>query len=121
MAEAKPVANDTSKPIDINFVGQSPHVFVYRLWHKEPGTDDWTKIGEGDTQDDIPDHHQTGPHPDGTQISGWFLAGGKKNSNYKFLVTMSQDGKVMHGGTFSESGKTSSDGGASKKIKAVLI
>lgn len=121
MDQPSPVANDPGKAIDINLVGQSPHVFVYRLWYKEPGDDGWTRIADGDTQDDIPDHHRTGPHPDETLIAAWVLVGGRKNSNYRFLVTLSQDGKLLHGGVFTLRGRTSAEGGASKPIKAVLI
>jgi hypothetical protein len=121
MSMPKPVENDADKPIDINFVGQSPHVFAYRMWYRPPGEDDWTVIGEGDTQDDIPDHHVTRPHSDGTQIAIMAAIGGRPNSMYRYLITFSQEGAITQGGAIQERGKTSADGGAVKTTKVVLV
>ena len=121
MSMPKPVENDSDKPIDINFVGQSPHVFAYRIWYRLPGEDSWTIIGDGDTQDDVPDYHGTGPHIDGTQIAIMVAIGGKKNSMYRYLITFSQDGAIAQGGAIQERGRTSADGGAVRTTKVVLV
>jgi hypothetical protein len=121
MAESRLVAIDPRKAIDINIVGQSPHVFVYRCWYREPGADSWSKIADGDTRDDIPDHVSTGPHAAGTQIAWWVLVGGRKNSSYKFLITLGQAGQNVQGGTILEGGRTGEDGGAARLIKVVLV
>ena len=36
-----PVAHAASLPHDINFVGQSPHVFSHRLWFRRPYAGGW--------------------------------------------------------------------------------
>ena len=121
MSLPKPVANDADKPIDINFAGQTPHVFAYRMWYRRPGEESWTKFAEGHTEDDQADHHRTGPHPDGTKIASMVAVGGKKSSLYRFLLIFSQDGQVVQGGIIRESGKTSADGGALKSTRVVLV
>ena len=49
------VANDPNIAMDLNIVGQSPHVFAYRFWHRAPDASDWKEFALGDTEDDIPD------------------------------------------------------------------
>jgi hypothetical protein len=116
-----PVANDEGLPHDINFVGQSPHVFAYRMWFRRPDEEEWTEFALGDTEDDVPDHHATGPHPDGTRIAINVAVGGKPSSTFRFVVTFSQDGAIAQGGTFVESGRTGQNGGGSCKLMIVLV
>lgn len=120
MSETRPIGNDAGEEMDINFAGQSPHVFAYRMWFRRPGDESWTLFGEGDTSDDVPDHQSTGPHPADTQIIVWTAVGGKPNSNYRFLLTFSQGGAIVTGGVISRSGKTSGDGGGARKTKVIL-
>jgi len=117
----EPVANDDSRPLDINLVGQSPHVFAYRMWYRRHDDADWSEFAAGDTEDDVPDHNPTGPHPDGTQIVMNVAIGGKPNSTFRFVVTFGQGGQVVQGGTFVRTGKTGANGGAGRKLTVILV
>ena len=114
------IANDPSQALDINIVGQTPHIFAYRIWVKEPGAADWTEIAVGDTADSVPDHHLTGPHPDGTLISIAYAVGGKPKSNFRVLSTFSQGGAMVTGGAVTESGQTSASGGGARISRITL-
>ncbi len=116
-----PVQNDDALPHDINFVGQSPHVFAYRMFVKRAGETSFTEFAAGDSEDDVPDHHVTGPHPDATRIVINVAVGGKKNSLFKYIVTFSQGGSVVLGGTFARSGRTGAGGGGGDKISVILV
>lgn len=113
--------NDTSLPLAVNVVGQSPHVFAYRFWAKEPGAADWTVIGDGQTEDEVPDSFLTGPHPDGTRIAYWTGVGGKRNSDFRLAVTFSQQDRIIVGGLDVVLGRTSDLGGGVAEKEAILI
>jgi hypothetical protein len=115
------VANDAGRPLDINLVGQSPHVFAYRMWFREPEAEEWTEFAAGDTEDDVPDHHVTGPHPDGTHIVMNVAVGGRPNSTFRFVVTFVQGGQAVQGGTFVKTGKTGPNGGGGRKLAVILV
>jgi len=119
MDETRPIGNDDTATMDVNIVGQSPHVFAYKMWFREPTDDTWTKFGEGDTEDDVPDHQGTGPHPDGTKVIIWVAAGGRPNSTYRFLLTFAQGGAIVVGGTVVRTGRTSADGGGARKTTVI--
>lgn len=121
MATATPVQNDSGKPIGINFVGQSPHVFVYRFWKKEPGEKKYKVIRDGDTIDEVPDNFETGPYPDGTRISYWVAIAGNPNTAFRFSVIFAQDSKVPAGGNLPHEGTTSTSGGAVIEHEVVLV
>lgn len=116
-----PVANGDTTAHDVNFVGQSPHVFAYRMWFRRPADEEWTEFALGDTEDDVPDHHTTGPHPDGTRIAINVAVGGKPRSTFRFVVTFSQNGEVVQGGMFVESGRTGENGGGSCKVGVIFV
>jgi hypothetical protein len=115
------LANDESLPHDVSFVGQSPHVFAYRMWFRRPDDEEWTEFALGDTDDDVPDHHMTGPHPDGSRIAINVAVGGKPNSTFRFIVSFSQDGGIVQGGTFVEAGRTGDNGGGSCKLGLIFV
>ena len=121
MAEASSVPNDSGAKIGITFAGESPHVFVYRIWEKQPGATKFTRICDGNTVDEIPDHIAVGPFPDGTIIAWWTSASGKKNSFFRFSVIFAQNDKVPAGGNITLEGTTSAKGGAVVEHQAVLV
>jgi hypothetical protein len=90
--------------LDLNLVGQTPHVFAYRVWAQQPGETDWILIHEGHTSDDKPEHKQVGPFPDGTKIITWVSAGGTVPT-FKYLLTYAQRGAMLPGGTIPRQGR----------------
>jgi hypothetical protein len=114
------VANDPALPLDINVMGQSPHVVAYRMWFKKPGQTAWTRFAEGHTSDDISDHHTAGPFEDETKISYWLGIAGNAGTDYRAVVTFSQSGKIVEGGMCSEEGRTDANGGAESKTEVTL-
>jgi hypothetical protein len=120
-SQPRPIQNDPDSPMEINIVGQSPHVFAYRFWAREPGADEWKVIAEGHTADDEPDFHSTGPFPDQSRIAYWVGIGGNPETDYRAVVTFSQDGAVVHGGAEILTGRTSDKGGAVEEREVVLI
>ncbi|HSM60885.1 MAG TPA: hypothetical protein VK849_08820 [Longimicrobiales bacterium] len=121
MPDPRPIANDSGSPMDVNVVGETPHVFAYRIWFRETDDEDWTVIGEGDTEDEIPDHFSTGPHPDDTRITMITAVGGTVGSTYRFLITFSQDGRMVMGGAITERGRIGDGGTAVRKTEVVLV
>lgn len=102
-----PAANST---IDFNIVSNSPHVVAYRVWKKEPNETDWTKIAEGHTADDVPDHQQFGPFPSGATVAYWMAVGGHPNTPYKVATIWGSGGILFQGGHFEETGVVSDAG-----------
>ena len=98
------VGHTPGTALDVNLVGQSPHVFAYRMWFREPSQDSWTLFLEGHTSDDKPEHKSVGPFPDGTQIIAWVSAGGTK-PGFKYLLTFGQEGAILPGGAILKQGK----------------
>lgn len=122
MATATTLENDPQKPLSINLVGRSPHVFVYRFWKKEPTDAKYIVIKDGDTVDTIPDNFTVGGFPDGTRIAYWVAAASDKAKTvYRFSVIFVQDGSVPAGGDMSHEGTTSSQGSAVVEHEVVLI
>lgn len=115
------VQNDAGQSMDVNFVGQSPHVFAYRFWTKAPDATTWTKAQDGNTGDALPDFFSLGPVPDGTQVAYWVGVGGKAQSVYRFSVIFTQDGAVPAGGTQTHQDSTDDEGGAVVEHEVVLI
>lgn len=121
MPTSTPVQNDAGKSIGINFVGQSPHVFVYRIWKKEPGESKYKTIRDGNTVDETPDHFETGRFPDGTRIAYWVAIAGKAKSAFRFSLIFAQDSKVPSGGNITHNDTTSAKGGAVIEHEVVLV
>jgi hypothetical protein len=113
--------NDPSQPIGMNFVGASPHVFVYRVWKKEPADAKFVLVRDGDTVDTIPDHFNLGPYPDNTRIAYWIGIAGKPNSTCRIAVVFAQAGKIPAGGLNKHQSTTSAKGGAVVENEAVLV
>jgi hypothetical protein len=120
MPTATPLQNDPALPISINFLGQSPHVFVYRFWKKEPGETKFKVIRDGDTVDTVPDQFDVGPFPDGTRIAWYVGLAGKSKSAYRFSVIFSQAGTVPPGGARTHNGRTRDTGAAEVEDEVVL-
>jgi hypothetical protein len=121
MPDLRSMQNDASLPLDINVVGLSPHAFGYKFWAKVPGAADWAVIGEGQTEDDVPDSFASGPFPDGTRIAYWTGVGGRKNSDFRLVVTFSQDGRIVVGGVDELRGRTTDHGGGVVERESILI
>jgi hypothetical protein len=115
------VSNDSSVKHDINFIGQSPHVFAYRIFIKRPQDDDFVEFAVGDTDDDIPDHFATDPLPDATRVIMNVAVGGARNSAFRYVVTFSQNGAVVLGGTLLRNGRTRANGGGGDQISLILV
>jgi hypothetical protein len=120
MPTATPISNDPTETISINFVGQSPHVFVYRFWKKEPGDPKFIVIRDGDTVDHVPDQFDVGPFPDGTRIAYYAGLAGEPKSAYRFSVIFSQEGTVPPGGARTHDGRTRDTGAAEVEDEVVL-
>ena len=111
---------DPTRPIDLNVVGQSPHVVVYRVWVMLPGGQ-WEVIGTGSTADNIADHYQKGPYPEGTKLAYWFGIAGNPSTDWQALLSIAQDGKIVPGGACLEQGKTNSKGAAVREDQATFV
>jgi hypothetical protein len=118
---ATPIQDDETKEIGINFDGQSPHVFKYRFWKKEPGDNAYQRLRDGDTVDDVPDHFNAGPYPDSTRLAYWVAIAGNPNTAFRFSVILVQETQVPPGGHFLHEGTTSASGGAVIENEVVLI
>jgi hypothetical protein len=86
-----------------------------------PANQDWAIVAEGHTADDIPDHHQIQPLPDGARVAYWVGIGGKKTSVYRVVVTFSQQERIVPGGLEIIAGKTSAKGGAAAERMSILV
>jgi hypothetical protein len=109
MANAKMLKVDPARPIELNVVARSPHVLVYRLWHREPDGQ-WKIAGTGSTDDNAADFYSVGPFPKGTTIAYLFRFGGNERTRFLGILTVAQGGEVVDGGTFVETRLTDDDG-----------
>jgi hypothetical protein len=100
---------DPDKPIDINVSGMSPHVFAYKLWWRDATSTDWAELGQGSTGDQQPDFYRHA-FSKGAQLFHWLGVGGKANSGYDAIVTLSQGGRVLPNGLVQISGTTNDKG-----------
>jgi hypothetical protein len=107
-------------PIDLNVVGQSPHVMVYRIWVMLPGQA-WQKVATGSTADDIADHQSAGPYPEGTKLAYWFGVAGAPSSTWQGLLSISQQGKIVPGGACLEQGTTNAKGAAVREDQVTFV
>lgn len=106
---SKPVKHDPAFVTQVNIVGKSPHVVAYRIWFRLPGAT-WQVIGDGATGDDTADLVTVPVVSTGTEVHYWLGVGGNPNTRYIALVTFSQNGKLLEGGTCLESGRTDGQG-----------
>ena len=111
---------DPTRPLQVNVANQSPHVVAYKIWVKRPNTD-WADVGEGQTADDKPDFHTTGPCPKGTVLDYWFGIGGNPLTAWSALVTLSQDAHIVEGGLCGETGTTDADGVDLRETEVTFI
>ena len=107
---------DASQPIDINVVGQSPHVVVYRIWVMLPGAQ-WQVIGTGSTADNI---HQ-GPYPVSTKLAYWFGIAGNPATTWQTLLSIAQNGKIVPGGACLQQGQTNAKGAAVREDQVTFV
>lgn len=111
---------DAGLPIDINVVGQSPHVVVYRIWVMRPGAQ-WEVIGTGSTADNIADHYRVGPYAEGTKLAYWFGIAGNPNTTWQALLSIAQNGKIVPGGACLEQGKTNAKGAGVRENQVTFV
>jgi hypothetical protein len=104
------VKADPEKPIDFNIIPQSPHVVAFRVWARESAASDWRKIHDGSSQGN--QHKDIGKVPVGGGVAYWIGVGGNASTEYRVVVALGQDGKLLPDGTFTETGMTGSDGSA---------
>ena len=121
MPNATTLQNDPAQPLGMNIVGESPHVFVYRVWKKEATDPKYVVVRDGDTTDATPDHFDIGPFPDGTRVAYWIAIAGKPSSATRVSVIFAQGGRVPAGGALTHDGKTSAKGGEVVEHEVVLI
>jgi hypothetical protein len=106
---------NTSLPInhgsalDVNILSKSPHIVAYRLWRRLSGTD-WVLFAEGDSADEVSDHHELSGMSAGSRVAYWLGIGGNPNTQYRALVTIAQAGRILDGGSFIEEGSTNAQG-----------
>jgi hypothetical protein len=96
-------------------------VVTYRIWFKEPGDQTWTKVGDGHTGDGFPGHHVAGPLVDRTLVAYYLIIVGNAHTDFVALVTLSQDGKLLPGGSCVESGRLNDNKRAVKERRLELI
>lgn len=114
------VSFDATKAVEINVVCQSPHVALYRVWKRKPGGD-WELVADGDTNDNVPDFKQLGLCDKGSNLAYWFGIGGKPKTSYRVLFLVSQEGKLLKGGTFTEAGTTDANGFADVEDQEITL
>lgn len=120
MAEESPIHADPSAPIEVEVVGETPHVLAYRLWTKAPGEDRWTVAAEGHSEDEIPDTHAIGPLALGTTVAWWLGVGGPPESWFRAALRFHQGGGILEGGERRVRGRTSNRGGAVRSGEALI-
>lgn len=106
---------DHNAPLDVNFVSKSPHVVVYRLWRQLPQAS-WEICADGDSSDEVSDHHELSAMPAGSKVAYWLGIGGNPNTHYRALVTMAQGGRILDSGSFVEQGSTNAHGVAEANV-----
>ena len=111
---------DPTKAVEINVVCQSPHVALYRVWKRAPGGT-WELAADGDTNDNVPDFQQLGLLAKGTNLAYWFGIGGKPKTAYRVLFLISQEGKLLKNGTFTEAGITDGNGFADVEDQEITL
>src|SRR3954467_3903428 len=94
---------DPSARLHVNVVNQSPHVVAYKIWIKRPGQD-WTAVGQGHTADQVADFLDLDPLAKGAMLDYWFGIGGNAQTNWRALLTLSQNGRIVDGGLCDEHG-----------------
>ena len=99
------LAIDHAAALDVNVLSKSPHVVAYRLWRQEPGTN-WDMFAEGDSAAEVSDHHELSGLPGASRLAYWLGIGGNPNTQYRALVTITQAGRIVDGGSFIEEGGT---------------
>jgi len=102
-----PIDHDAA--LDVNILSKSPHVVAYRLWLRSPRAD-WDMFAEGDSADEVSDHHELSGMSAGSRVAYWLGIGGNPNTQYRALVTIAQRGRILDGGSFIEEGSTNAQG-----------
>jgi hypothetical protein len=100
---------DPALSIDINVGGMTPHVFGYKLWWRDAASSAWADLGNGTTGDEQPDFYQH-TFSAGAQLFHWIGVGGKPNSHYDAIITLSQGGRVLPNGLVHIIGTTNAKG-----------
>ncbi len=107
MSTMSNVKADPEKAIDFNVVPQSPHVIAFRVWTRPSATAPWTKVDDGSSQGEH--HKDIGKIPVGGGVAYWIGVGGNANTEYRVLVALGQDGRLLPDG-FTEKGMTDGNG-----------
>ncbi len=112
MSEPWSIEADSTRPLEFEIAGESPHVFSYRFWYRLPAEKRWTKFAEGHTGVALPDRFTVGPLVPNSEVSYWIGVGGHGNSAYRVHISVRQDGTEVPGGVFRHDGTTTGEGGA---------
>jgi hypothetical protein len=120
MADESPILADPTVPIDVEVVGETPHVLAYKVWTKAPGEDRWTVAAEGHSEDEVPDAHAVGPLALGTLVAWWLGVGGRPESWFRAAIRFRQGGEILAGGERRVRGRTGSRGGAVRSGEAPI-
>ena len=83
----------------------SPSILAYHLWMLPPGQNDWMKIGEGVSNDDIRDRFVLAAvPPTGTWFSVTLAVGGHPFAPWKVDISIEQPAAPGQGARWSETG-----------------
>lgn len=120
MTEESAIHADPTAPVDVEVVGETPHVLAYKVWTKAPGEDRWSVAAEGHSEDGIPDAHAVGPLALGTLVAWWVGVGGPPQSWFRATIRFRQAGEILEGGDRRMRGRTGSRGGAVRSGEAPI-
>ncbi len=115
---------DFSKPLTVAISFNSPHAVAYRFWYKKPADAKYTIFATGtDNEATNPSAHThvVGPLPSGSELVYLIRFSGNAYTAYDVELTLSQDGVLLPGYSFSHHNTTDSDGFAQEQHTITLV
>jgi hypothetical protein len=110
---------DSTKPVDVRFDCDTPHVVVYALWSKQPNAD-WVNHANDELEGDgEPKSHQVPPPPKKTEIAYWLGIGGNPGTTFRVTVTFLQSGIEIR--QLDERGQINERGEAIRKATLLCV
>lgn len=103
---------DPTTPMDIEFTPLDTHVYAYRLWWRDPGTD-WVEIGTGGTATGSTNHfqHAVAAHAQLYYVLNVGTAQGQpKPAAYSASFTFRQKGALLASSEVCVVGTTNDEG-----------